>query len=86
MRRIIALILLLTLIMPRTICAYYMEPIYSYNNEEKVTRVSEGINGKNYRVPYFISGMKSCRIYGITNVEELIDIPVFLIIWYTKHI
>lgn len=72
MKRIITLILVFTLMILKTTCAYYMEPIYPYNNKEKVTIVSKDVNGKKYRVPYFIVGLKSCRIYSIDNIEELI--------------
>ena len=73
MKRIIALILVVTLLVPQTIFAYQMEePTYPYNNEEKVTKVSKNINAKEWRIPYYIIEGLSTRIYTVDNIESFV--------------
>lgn len=70
MKKIVALILVVILLIPRTTFAYYTEPTYPYDNKDRVTKVSKNINAKKWRINYRVIEGGSTRTYGLDNIES----------------
>lgn len=72
MKKITALILIFTIVFTTSVHGSYTEPIYPYNNEENVTKVSKSVNGKEWRVSYRVLEGTSARIYSVDNIQDFV--------------